>query len=34
MSENDQYRKIPKYSGTRIIVVIILKFENCDSTTE
>ena len=28
------YRKIPKYSDTRIIAVIILKFEQCGSTIE
>ena len=30
----DSYRKIPKYSDTRKIAVIILKVEQCGSTIE
>ena len=33
-SLSSKYRKIPKYSDTQKIVVIILKLEQCGSTIE
>ena len=34
MRAESEYCKIPKYSDTRKVVIIILKFEHCGSTIE